>query len=110
MTWQMVGADALLVIGVAIELLCCLGVLVMEDGIDRIHYLGPASTLGPMALAGAIILHEALSSAGIMAILIAVVLVGGGPVLAHATARAARLRGHDSWRPRPDEQIEEVGS
>lgn len=106
MTWQTVAADALLVIGVGIELMCCLGILVMRDVFDRLHYLGPATVLGPVFIAAAVVLEEALSTAGIKAILIAGVLLSTGPVLTHATARAARIRRYGAWEAQPGEDVE----
>lgn len=99
MTWQSVAIGVLLAIGVGIELLCCLGVLLMRDVFDQLHYVGPATTLGPLAIAVAVLLAEALSAAGIKAILIAIVLVLMGPVVTHATARAASVRLHrgETW-------------
>ena len=108
MTWQAAVAAALLVVGVGTELLCCLGLLVMDDVYQRLHYLGPATTLAPAAIAAAVVLQEALSTAGIKALLIAAVLTGTGPVLTHAAARVARLREHGQWEPQLDEHIEEV--
>jgi multisubunit Na+/H+ antiporter MnhG subunit len=108
MTWQQGAADVMLVIGVGVELLCCVGLITMDTGYDRMHFLGPATTVGPMAIAAAIVLDEALSTAGIKAVVIAVVLLGGGPVLSHALLRVARTHGHGSWSVRPSEHIEEV--
>jgi multicomponent Na+:H+ antiporter subunit G len=107
MTWQTIFADVLLALGVSIELLSCLGLLVMDTVFDRLHYVGPAATLGPIAIAGAVLLEEGISTAGLKAILIAVVLVGVGPVVTHATARAARVRRFGHWQTQPDEHVEE---
>jgi multicomponent Na+:H+ antiporter subunit G len=85
----------LLVIGVAVELLCCLGVLVMDDAYDKLHYLGPAAIVGPLAIALAVIVREALSQAGVKALLTAVLLIVASPVLSHATARALYIRRRD---------------
>ena len=87
--------DVLLVLGVAIELACCVGVLVMGDAYDKLHYLGPATTLGPVCIAGAVVAREALGQAGVKSILTAALLVVAGPVLAHATARAMSIRQRD---------------
>lgn len=106
MTWQGAGANALLAVGVGIELLCCLGIVVMDDVFDRLHYLGPATALGSVAIAAAVVLQEALSTAGIKAIMVAAVLLGAGPVLTHATARAARARRFGDWRIQPVEEVE----
>ena len=108
MTWQDICSAMLLGLGVAIELLCCLGLLVAKDVYDRLHFTGPATALGPVLIAAAIVLTEALSTAGIKAILIAVILLGAGPTLTHAVARAARIRAHGAWQPQAGERIEEV--
>ena len=108
MTWQAIAADIFIAVGVAIELLCSLGLLVMDDAYDRLHYLGPATLLGPAAIAVAVICVEALSTAGIKAILIAVVLAGASPILGHVTARAGRVLQHGAWPAQPEEHIEEL--
>jgi multicomponent Na+:H+ antiporter subunit G len=108
MSWQAIAAAALLIVGVGVELMCCLGLLIMDDFYDRLHFLGPAVTVGPAAIAAAVVLQEALSTAGIKALLIAATLAATGPVLTHVAARVARLRQLGRWEPRPDEGIEEV--
>lgn len=92
MTWQSPLIVALLVCGVGVTLLCCLGLLLMDDVFTRLHYVGPATTVAPVAIAAAILVAEALTTAGIKATLITVVIVATSPALTHATARAARAR------------------
>jgi len=84
-----------LVFGVAVELACCVGVLVMRDAHDKLHYIGPAAILGPIAIAVAIVLRESLSQAGVKAIITAVLLIVANPVLTHATGRALYIRRRD---------------
>ena len=81
--------------GVAVELACCVGVLVMEDAYDKLHYLGPAAIVGPFAIAVAVVVREALSQAGIKALHTAALLIVASPVLSHATARALYIRQRD---------------
>ena len=87
--------------GVAVELACCLGVLVMEDAYDKLHYLGPATILGPVLIAVAVVVDEGLGQAGIKSLLTALLLIIASPVLAHATARALYIRQRD--------HVEDVG-
>ncbi len=89
------AVGGLLGFGVVVELACCIGVLVMDDAYDKLHYLGPATIVGPLAIAAAIILRESLSQAGIKALLTAVLLMMASPVLSHATARALYIRQRD---------------
>jgi multicomponent Na+:H+ antiporter subunit G len=96
---------ALLVVGVGVALASCVGVLVMRDAYDRLHYTAPATTIAPLAIAAAIVLEESFSAAGIKAVLVAVVLLVTNPVLTHATARAARIRELGEWTVQEGEQV-----
>lgn len=82
----------LLGMGVLIELLCAAGVLVMRNPFDRLHYLAPATTLGPLAISAAVLIAESEAQAKIKSVLVTVILLACGPVLTHATARAAWTR------------------
>jgi monovalent cation/proton antiporter MnhG/PhaG subunit len=82
----------LLWLGVAVELFSCLGVVAMRTVYDRLHYTGPAATLGAALIAAAVVLREGYSSSSAKAILLAAFLAGVNPLIVHATARAAQLR------------------
>jgi multicomponent Na+:H+ antiporter subunit G len=94
-----IAVTALLTFGVAVELLCCIGVFVMDDAYDKLHYLGPAAIVGPVAIAVAIVVRESFSQAGIKALLTAGLLVVASPVMSHATARALYIRQRDHIEP-----------
>jgi multicomponent Na+:H+ antiporter subunit G len=96
---------ALLVVGVGVTLASCVGVLVMRDAYDRLHYTAPATTIAPLAIAAAIVLQEGLSAAGIKALLVAMALLVTNPVLTHATARAARIREFGEWAVQEGEEV-----
>ena len=98
------AVTALLVLGVAVTLLSCLGVLVRRDASVRRHYTTAAAVVAPVAIASAVVLQERLSAAGIKAVLVALVLAFTNPVLGHATARAARIRAFGEWTIREDER------
>ena len=93
---------ALLAVGVAIEILCCVGVLVMRGAYARLHYAAPAG-LGALLLAIAILLREGFSLIGDKALLVAVFVLVSSPVLSHVTARAAHIRGHGDVVSPPQE-------
>ncbi len=99
-----VAVVVLLTVGVAIELLCCLGVLVMNDAYDRLHYTGPASTVGVAAIAGAVLLEQGLSAVALKVLLVVAIVLFTSPLLVHATARAGRVREHGGWVVRPEER------
>jgi multisubunit Na+/H+ antiporter MnhG subunit len=78
---------------VAAELVCCVGILAMRTAIERLHYAGAATTIGPTLAAIAIVVTEGIATtAGLNALVIAVFLLAAGPALTTATARAIRLR------------------
>ncbi len=103
MTFQEVGIAVLLFAGVGLTLICCIGIWVMPDTYDQLHFAGPATTVAPVAIAGAVILEESLSQSGVKAVLVAVVIGVTGPALTHATGRAARIREHGHFMALPEE-------
>jgi monovalent cation/proton antiporter MnhG/PhaG subunit len=98
-----VAVAVLVAVGVASALMGALGLLATRDPYDQLHFTGPATVIGPVALAAAVLVEEPLSSAGIKAVLIALIMLGTGPILLHATARAARIRERGRWVVLPEE-------
>jgi monovalent cation/proton antiporter MnhG/PhaG subunit len=99
-------AYALMAAGAVVELACCVGVVVAHTTEDRLHYTGPAATLGALLICGAVLIHESFSQGGIKAIIVAAALVTTSPVLVHVTARAARVRERGRWEALPREREE----
>jgi multicomponent Na+:H+ antiporter subunit G len=92
-----VAVAALLVLGVGSVLLGAAGLLATRDPYDQLHFTGPGTVIGPIAIAAAVLVEEPLSSAGVKSVLVAIVMLTTGPVLIHATARAARVRERGRW-------------
>ena len=103
--WKEVLVGVLLGAVVLINALCVIGLLLMPNLMDRLHYLAPATSVAAPLMAGAVVVREALDHQGIVAILVAVLLLVLGPVVTHATARAARVRSLGDWHQRPDEKV-----
>ena len=90
-------AWVLLATGGAVQVVSVLGVVLMRDALDRLHYLAPSS-LAALLVTAAIAVRESLfSQIGLYALLLTGFLLFTGPVLAHATGRAIDLhrRGQD---------------
>lgn len=100
-----VAIALLLFLGVAVDLLCVLGLVAMRDVFGRLHFVGPAS-LATMALAAAIILQEGVSQLSVKATLVWILGLLAGPIATHAAARAARVRQFDGWTVLPQEKTE----
>jgi multicomponent Na+:H+ antiporter subunit G len=101
--------DVLLFAGVALLLLCALGVLAMGSAYDRLHYASAAGW-GAVLIAGAILVRESLSLIADKALLTAAIMVVCGPALSHATARAGRIREQGAWNPEPAGRDGKAGS
>ena len=97
----------LLGIGVGAALLSSIGILMMRDFYERLHYIGPVGSVGAIAFAGALVLKESFSPSGIKVILVAFLLVVSNSVLTHAMARAGRIHQLGDWKPRGSEDMAE---
>jgi multisubunit Na+/H+ antiporter MnhG subunit len=87
-------------IGVATEVVACIGLAAMRRPMDRLHYASAATGLGPAFLAAAVCVREGVvSSQGLSSLLIAVVLAFAGGTLGLTVARAVRLRTHGTVEP-----------
>ena len=98
-------SDVFLWIGVALNLISCLGVLVMRDVHERLHYSSPTA-LGAVCIAVAVVVKESFSLIGDKAILVAVFLLIVSPIVTHATVRGARINATGDWRPSGQEKME----
>jgi multisubunit Na+/H+ antiporter MnhG subunit len=97
MTAGHVIATALLVVGVGVEIVAVIGVCVMRDVYDRLHYVGLAG-FGALLVGVSVLVHEGFSLIGNKALAAGAFLALFGPVLVHATARSMRTRQLGDWR------------
>lgn len=96
----------LLVAGVAVELVAVLGVVVMRDVFDRLHYVGLVG-FGAFLVGVSILVREGFSLIGDKALLTGTLLVFLSPVLVHATARSFRTRDRGDWREGIEDHVED---
>jgi multisubunit Na+/H+ antiporter MnhG subunit len=105
MTAHMI-ATILLVVGVAVELIAVLGVSLMRDVFDRLHYVGLAG-FGALLVGTSVLVRESFSLIGDKALFTGAFLALFGPVLVHATARSMRTRQLGDWREGVEQHREE---
>ena len=105
MSWRAVVAVILLIAGGLLELIAVLGICVMRDAYDRLHYPGLAG-FGALLICVAVLIRESFSLIGDKALLVGVILVAAGPVLVQTTARSLLIREHGDWRTLLDEAEE----
>ena len=103
---QEVVVDVLLALAVLLVLVSSLGVLVMRDVFEKVHYVTPAALVAPILVALAVTVGQGWSLNTTETWLAVAFMAVSGPVLAHATARAARIREQGDWRQPGDEPIQ----
>lgn len=99
-------AGVLLWIGVALELFAVLGLVVMRDVFDRLHYVGLAG-YGALFIGVSILVRESWSLLGDKSLATGAVLVLIGPLLGHTTARSFRIRERGDWHAGIEHESEE---
>ncbi len=104
-----IATGILLSVAVALAILCALGVAVMRDPFQRLHFSAPVVSLSVGLIAVAVWLEESDSQARIKVVLTALVLFLMNAILTHATAKAVRIRQAGHWAPRPEDHIPVVG-
>ena len=103
------AVEALVWLAVVTSLVCCLGMVMMKDFFERLHYMATVSTVATVALLIAVVIEQGWGQAAIKMSLIVVVLFLMNAVLTHATARAARVRELGHWQPAEGEKIVGLG-
>jgi multisubunit Na+/H+ antiporter MnhG subunit len=100
-----VVATVLLAAGAVLEVFAVLGMVVMRNAYDRLHYVGLGG-YGVLLVAVAILVRESFSLIANKALATAFLLVSIGPVLVHSTARSLRTRERGDWREGIDADAE----
>ena len=84
------AVDVLLGLGVAGELLCVAGVLVMRTTFDRLHYASATTSVPALCVLAATLIREHVSAGGLEALAAVGLLFLLNPAVLLATALAAR--------------------
>jgi multisubunit Na+/H+ antiporter MnhG subunit len=92
-------ADVLLGLAAVVVLASSAGILVMRDAYQKLHYVTPIAVVAPVIVALAVLVQSGWTSSSGETWLGVLFMLAGGPFLAHATIRAARIREHGDWRP-----------
>lgn len=103
------AAAVLLALAVAIAILFSIGMAVMRDAFQRLHFTTPVAVFSTVFITVAICIMGPDAQTRIKAILIATALVTTNTILNHVNARAFRIRAAGHWPPKPEEKIPVVG-
>jgi monovalent cation/proton antiporter MnhG/PhaG subunit len=93
-----VVVDALLALAVLVVLGSSVGILVMRDVYQKLHFVTPAALVAPVLVGIAILINSGWSSETGQTWMAVLFVAIAGPVLSHATIRAARIRETGDWR------------
>ncbi len=99
MTVHGIVADFLLGLAALVVLASSAGILVMRDAYQKLHYVTPIAVVAPVIIALAVLVQSGWTENSGETWLGVLFMLAGGPFLAHATIRAARIREHGDWRP-----------
>jgi multisubunit Na+/H+ antiporter MnhG subunit len=75
------------------------GILVMRDAYQKLHYVTPVAVLAPLLVGLAVLTRSGWSENSSVTWLALLFVMMGGPFVAHATIRATRIRERGDWRP-----------
>ncbi|HET9692119.1 MAG TPA: monovalent cation/H(+) antiporter subunit G [Acidimicrobiales bacterium] len=92
MSAAVVASDVLAGLATVVVVASCLGVAVMPEVLQKLHYVTPIGMVAPTLLAASITCKEGWSNQATSAWVVAVVLAVASPVLGHATGAAIRAR------------------
>jgi multisubunit Na+/H+ antiporter MnhG subunit len=95
-------ADVLLALAVLVVASASVGVLVMRDAYQKLHYVTPAALVAPVLVAAAVFVQAGLYENTGETLVALLFMVIAGPYLSHATVRAIRVREKGDWRPDRD--------
>ncbi len=105
MTHHPIITGTLLAAAVALAIVCSIGLLVMRDAYQRLHFSAPVVTLSMLLIAIAVFIEEPDSQARTKVGLIFVLMLVMNSILNHATARAIRIRQAGRWEVQEKEQV-----
>ena len=92
-------SDTFLGLAAAIVIASSVGVLVMRDVYQRLHFVTPAALVAPVLVTLAVLIRARFSATTAETLLALLFMVFAGPYLTHATIRAARVRERGDWPP-----------
>lgn len=91
--------DICLALAVLVVLASAVGLLVMRDTYQRLHFVTPVALLAPVLVGLAVLARSGWTESSFETWLALLFVMIAGPFLTHATIRAARIKETGDWRP-----------
>ena len=95
--------DVLLGLAVVTVAGAALGLLLMRDAYQKLHFVTPVALVAPVLVTLAVLVRMGLTENTGETCLALLFLVIAGPYLSHATMRAIRVREQGDWRGKKEE-------
>jgi len=105
MTHFPILTSVLLGLAVAVAIFFSLGMAIMADAFQRLHFGAVVAGISGPLIALAVWIEDNDAQSRIKIILIVLLLVFMNAILSHATARAIRVRQQGHWEIDPSEKI-----
>jgi multicomponent Na+:H+ antiporter subunit G len=100
-----IAIAVLLAAAVLVTLLSVVGMAVVRDPYQRLHYIAPPASLSAAFITLAIFLQRGFKPESFKALFATFVLIGMNSVVTHAAARAFRIAEVEDWRPEKNEEV-----
>jgi multicomponent Na+:H+ antiporter subunit G len=94
-----VAVAVLLGVAALVAVLSAVGVAVMRDPYQRLHFIAPPASISALLVVVALFVYEPQKQAALKAFVVAFVLYFMNAVVTHATARAHFVRENGTWPP-----------
>lgn len=98
-------ACVLVSIATALAFICGVGVAIVKNPLERLHFSASVTSFSAALIAAAVWLDDPNWQSRLKVLLIAIVLFAMNSILSHSTARAIRIREAGHFEPRPKDQI-----
>jgi multisubunit Na+/H+ antiporter MnhG subunit len=95
-----VFSSVLLGLAVAVVVASAVGVLVMRDAAQKLHFVTPVAMVAPLLVVLAVLVQHGLQEDTGESFVALLFMVAAGPFVSHATIRAIRVRQTGDWRAR----------
>ncbi|HEV2206723.1 MAG TPA: monovalent cation/H(+) antiporter subunit G [Candidatus Acidoferrales bacterium] len=98
-------ASVLVGLAVALAIVCSIGIGIMKNAFERLHFSAIVVSFGTWLIIVAVWIDDPNWQARLKAVCIGVLLFLMNAVLSHATARAIRIRDKGQIEPHEDESV-----
>jgi monovalent cation/proton antiporter MnhG/PhaG subunit len=98
-------AAVLVWIAVVLAIICAIGVAIVKNAFERLHFSSTVTSFSASLIALAVWIADPVWQSKIKVTLIALVLFLMNSILSHSTARAIRIFQEGQYEPKPDENI-----